>query len=895
MDDRDLPRQRIGPYQLEARLGRGGMGEVFLAYDERLERRVAIKRIRWGPRTAAGAHERFRREARAAARLNHPAIVQVYDLVTGDGGEGEEAGDAIVLEYVLGRPLSSLIGGPELTPALAVALAREIADGLAHAHAAGFVHRDLKADNVMVTGAGHAKILDFGLAKPLLPAGEESLTADGAVLGTYHSMSPEQAGGGEVDERSDLFSLGSLLYEMLAGRAPFRGANPLETLKRVLTDTPPPLAVLRPDLPAPLTALVSQLLAKDRAERPASAAEVARSLAEIVEIVEIAHLANLPAVTTAAAATASSGWSELPTGPAPAVLPRPSAAPVPTSGMSALRRRPRVFTALVAAALLALAAGGTLSRLRREPAAPLRVLVPPPTLATENPAGSDPRLTLAASGVLEAALGGLAALQGLAPLDPKQLGGRETSPVAMARTAAADEVLLAAVAPQGELARVSLRRIAGSDGRVLWAETFEVAADPADLRLLADAVTLHLRRAWPDHPPRPGTPTLDVRDEDYAAYLALKQETDRGGLPTEPQIRRLEAISHSSPRFLPAPVTAAELALSRFASTHDAAYLDRARGLAAQAAALAPGDPRLLALGFRVALAGKSGDEPEKAYARLAAALPGDPALLGYRASLADHRGRTAEALADLRAAAARVPSWRNLARLADLERRNGRTAEARQHLRELLARAPGNTWGLGSLAQIELAYGDPVRAEALYAELAALSPAERSLWTNLGLARFFSGRYEAAIEAYEKALAIDPLHNTVLLNLADCELALGRKKAAEDHYRQALARLEQVEAKSPLSPDDSMAKAQCLAQLGRASEAAELAQRTLQRRPDEPGIIYDAALVYALVGDRTSARINARAALQKGIGPGWFRLAAFRSLGDDPELRPLLAARAFP
>jgi serine/threonine-protein kinase len=266
-----------------------------------------------------------------------------------------------------------------------------------------------------------------------------------------------------------------------------------------------------------------------------------------------------------------------------------------------------------------------------------------------------------------------------------------------------------------------------------------------------------------------------------------------------------------------------------------------------------------------------------------------------YRAELADHRGRTAEALADLRAAAVRVPSWRNLAWLADLERRNGQTAEARQHLRQLLARDPGNPWGLGTLAQIELAYGDPAHAETLYAELAAASPKERSLWTNLGLARFFSGRYAAAIDAYEKALAIDPLHNTVLLNLADCELALGRRQAAADHYRQALARLEQVEAKAGLSPDDSMAKAQCLAQLGRASEAAELAQRTLQRRPDEPGIVYAAALVYALVGDRTSARINARAALHQGFGPAWFRIAAFDSLRDDPELRSLLSARAFP
>src|SRR5882724_1169571 len=152
MNDRDLPPERIGPYRLEARLGRGGMGEVFLAFDERLERRVAIKRVRWGPRRSPQLHERFRREARAAARLNHPAIVQVYDLIA-DGD-----GDAIVMEYVLGRPLSTLIGDPILTPALAVRLAREVAEGPAHAPAAGVGPRRPNPDNATMTGAGRAKI-----------------------------------------------------------------------------------------------------------------------------------------------------------------------------------------------------------------------------------------------------------------------------------------------------------------------------------------------------------------------------------------------------------------------------------------------------------------------------------------------------------------------------------------------------------------------------------------------------------------------------------------------------------------------------------------------------------------------------------------------------------------
>lgn len=877
MDETDLPRERIGPYRLEARLGKGGMGEVFLAFDERLERRVAIKLIRVRPGTGPEAPERFRREARAAARLNHPAIVQVHDLVI------DEAGDAIVLEHVLGRPLSELVGTPALTPAWAVRLASEIAKGLAHAHAAGFVHRDLKAENVMVTSDGHAKILDFGLAKPLPGGGEgDSLTADGWVLGTYHAMSPEQAGGVEVDPRSDLFSLGALLYEMLAGRSPFRGANPLDTLKRVLNETPPPLATLRSDLPAALSALVGRLLAKNREERPQAAVEVARCLDEI---------AHLPGLAGASAASGQAFLSELPTGSvaaAPvAASPPLSAVPASTSGMSALTRRPwAVRTALL---LLLIAGGIALYPRMRFPPPPMRVLVPPPTVATPR----DPRLALAASGVLEAALGSLASLQGLAPLDPRQLGGTMGGPVVLARTTAAEEILAITVEPEGELARISLRRLAGGDGRALWNATFRVASDPAALRLLVDAVNVHLRRAYPDHPPRPGTPDLDVGDADYAAYLSLRQRLDGGLVPAAPELAQIEAVVRGSPRFLAAQHVAAEIALSLFASTREPGYLARARAFARQAEALFPGDSRALLLQFRVALAGGRGQEPEAALARLTAAMPGDPSVLVYRASLAEKRGRTEEALVHLREVVARIPSWRNLRRLAELEQRSGEIAPAREHLRQLLARSPGNLWGLEALASIELSYGDPQRAGELFQALTARQPSARALWTNLGLARFLAGRHEAAIDAYEQALDLEPGHSAVLLNLADAELALGRRQEAQDHYRQALARLEESAAAAPLSLDDRMAKAQCLAHLGRAGEAAELAQHTLQQSPDSPGLAYGAALVYALVGDRTSARVNARAALRRGMGVSWFRIAPFDFLRGDPELRSRLKSGA--
>src|SRR4051794_8244555 len=255
--------QTIGPYTLGERLGTGGMGEVYQAYDERLDRWVAIKLVRSDQLDKPTVRERFRREARAAAGLSHPAIVQIHDVV-----ESDES-DAIVMELVDGEPLASRIARGPLPVGEAVRISREIAEGLAAAHAKGLIHRDLKPENVMIAADGRARILDFGLAKRL--EGEAALTADQRVLGTFRSMSPEQAHGLPLDLRSDLFSFGLLLYEMLSGRSPFEGRSALETLTRICTHRQTPLREVEPAIPAPLSTLVDRLLEKEPARRPQSA------------------------------------------------------------------------------------------------------------------------------------------------------------------------------------------------------------------------------------------------------------------------------------------------------------------------------------------------------------------------------------------------------------------------------------------------------------------------------------------------------------------------------------------------------------------------------------------------------------------------------------------------
>lgn len=259
----------IGPYRCLRRIGAGGMGEVYLAYDQRLERQVAVKHLK-PDEDRSVPRERLRREARAVARLSHPAIVQVFELLEAPDG------DWIVMEYVDGPSLAEKLRRGPLSLPEVLSYGGQIAAGLAEAHAKGIVHRDLKAENVMITSSGQAKILDFGLARDLeAPSHAPALSRSGAVLGTVRTMAPEQARGLKAGPRADLFSLGVLLYEMITGRSPFQGATVAESLHRLLGEPPEPLSA---ETPAELRRLVDQLLEKAPEQRPASSDAVARRL-----------------------------------------------------------------------------------------------------------------------------------------------------------------------------------------------------------------------------------------------------------------------------------------------------------------------------------------------------------------------------------------------------------------------------------------------------------------------------------------------------------------------------------------------------------------------------------------------------------------------------------------
>jgi serine/threonine protein kinase len=271
---------RLGPYRVDAPLGAGGMGEVYRAVDTRLGRAVAVK-VLTGHRTHdAGRRQRFEQEARVVAGLSHANVLALHDVGSQDGR------DYVVFELLEGQTLRQRLETGALPVSKAVDYGMQICQGLAAVHARGIVHRDLKPDNVFVTRGGQVKILDFGLAKTgprglgLLEGGSQGRTPTepGLLVGTCGYMAPEQARGRPADPRSDIFSMGAVLYEMLSGRRAFAGQTPADTLAALLTQDPPDISAIARPIPRALDRVVRRCLERNPEERFQSARDVAFGL-----------------------------------------------------------------------------------------------------------------------------------------------------------------------------------------------------------------------------------------------------------------------------------------------------------------------------------------------------------------------------------------------------------------------------------------------------------------------------------------------------------------------------------------------------------------------------------------------------------------------------------------
>jgi serine/threonine protein kinase/tetratricopeptide (TPR) repeat protein len=955
---------RIGPYRIEKRLGAGGMGEVYLGYDERLGRRVAIKQLLPGV-VKPSLRERFEREARIAARLNHPAVVQLYDVL------GEGAIECLIMEYVEGTTLRGELGGKPMRVGRVVEIGRQIADGMAAAHDAGIVHRDLKSENVLLTRTGAAKITDFGIAKV---SDGESLTADNAIVGTFRAMSPEQAMGEDVDHRSDLFSFGTLLYEALSGRPPFTAAHPMGLLNLIVRQAHTPLRELVPAVPPLLDQLVNQLLAKEPLLRPRDFREVGRVLAEVAaglgpdrdadatgagagagvtrvvpggdttsttmdvplssdgdpdDSAHVATRTERPAPSRASRPQTANprdrdgAMDPTATAPgpvqrvlAPAAQDAAAAAPGPTrdlrghdlrepgAGVSATAQlgTPARDWLRALVALVAVTGGGlgVWAALRDPPApaanssaattaapapapAPARpryVAVPRPRIENATgDAGADAELGVKATTLRTMLTRTLAGLEGIAVQATEDVDRSQEAASSLrelARIMDADEVLAARIGCSDAICTIGLQRVQGADGAVLWAQEFPIPRETFYRH--SSAVEAQVQLGYAAHARRADAEALDVRVEDYEQYARLYHGFVRGDPSLGPDVllERLAAIRSSSPGFVEAYLLEADVARTRFYHSRDPGDLARAHRLAEHARKLAPGSLEPLKALFLIARESGQLDLADDTLQDIERLAPGDPELWKYRAVMLQQRGQVEEALALLGRAVEAHPSASHLYELAMMEARHGRIDKARAHFEALLQRAPGHYDGQSELARIELMSGDPARAVTLYEALLSRS-AGFAEYGNHGTARLLAGDFAGGRDSLERAFALEPRNPAAAYNLADAELLAGRPERARALYRQTLELLA-ADPQASTWPFLALA-AQAHAHLGQASEAIAAVQQAMKQAPDNGDLAYAAAAVYAVVGDETSAVVNARRAQEQGYSARWFAFPWFENI----------------
>jgi serine/threonine protein kinase/tetratricopeptide (TPR) repeat protein len=860
--------QKIGRYTVVAPIGAGGMGEVYRVRDVELDRYVALKILQPSLAGNVANLRRFEQEARAASALNHPNIVTIYEI----GRDGDF--EFIAMELVEGHSLREDLRGRPLELKYALRMMVKVAEALAAAHAKGIVHRDLKPENVVISQEGFVKILDFGLAKLVstpVPAEADQTTAvhtaPGSIFGTASYMSPEQARGRSVDFRSDQFTFGILLYEMLTGRRPFDRETSPETLAAIIRQDPTPLAELQPALPIQLSWIIDRCLAKSPEDRYESTRDLARDLQVVRE-----HL---------------SGSSQ------PS---RPSARPAPVA------RRQRIALTAAATAIVAAALIGLIVLLRGQrsnapgPALPSqKILAILPFRDASGQTGTQ-LLTDGLAETLSARLVRAADLQVIAPSSaptPPPTADLRT----IARQRGANLLLRGTVQRSGDQLRVSYMVLSPASSTELAGDT--ITGSVADIFVIEDRLADSVLRSLALPTAAKGGAQARIgleRGADQEKYLEaiglMQRAKDVPSL--DAAIGRLNELLGSARDSGLVNAALGRAYLLKFRVTHDAPLVDQAVLFAERAALLDPASPEVrITLGELRRSSGHYSEAIEE-FQRALAQQPNSPdAVLGL-AETWDRMGRTDDARRSFEKAIAMRPGFVSAYnRLGSFYFAHGQYPKAVEMFTKVTELEPDSPKGYANLGGAYHVQGQYDAALRSYAKSLQIGPSSTA-YSNVGTCQYFLGRFAEARASFQKAIDLSPNHFLLWANLGDACRWSGAREESLAAYAKAIALAREESAVNAKNPLPVSTLAFCLAKIGNLPEATSTIQRAMALDPANPNTLYQSAVVANIGGEPQKAIGWLQRAVEAGASrDDVAREPEFRNLSRDPGFLRILGIKA--